>query len=153
LGFQSDIYLGWVGKQRIIDVLGISVYESHLPKGEHAVGGGDVAGASEAVVAYLSAKYGAEKLRFGRERPSIYELLEWEFEGEDVGEDNHVFGVPLTSRYFPTFLDFAHEHGGLYVKRFGQSLFDDVEWFREFLVNAGKTHYESAEVFVKDHWY
>lgn len=153
MGFQSDIYLGWVGKQRIVDVLGAATYEEHLAKEEHAVGDGEIAGASDAVVDYLSAKYGSEKLRFGRRKPPIYELLEWEFEGKDVGEEYHVFGVPLTGRYFPTFLDFADENGGLYIKRFHRDLLDDIEWFRKFLVCAGKADYDSAEVFVKDNWY
>lgn len=152
MGFQSDIYLGWAGKRRIVEALGEELYEAH--RREETPHLGEIGGIGEAVTEYLARKYGRERLRFGRLGLRLYEMLEFESEGRDVGEDYYVFGIQLTGRYFPSFLDFEQEHGGLYIKRmYDRDLVEDVEWFRSFLIGKGLTRYETAEVFVKDNWY
>lgn len=153
MGFQSDIYLGWAGKQSIVAAIGQEAYDCLCEKGENAHDDPQIEGASGAIKAYLASKYGSDALKFSK-RHQIHEELQWEVEGEDQGEEFHVFGIALTGRYSPQFLDFRHPHGGLYVKRFNRDLHDDVEWFRSFLVNEkGMEHYVSAELLVLDKWY
>ncbi|NTF17138.1 hypothetical protein G6L37_01670 [Agrobacterium rubi] len=154
MGFQSDIYLGWTGRQNIVSVIGQDAYDALLEKGENAHDDPEIEGASIAIRTYLGAKYGEEALKFDKKHHYVHEEFQWEVEGEDVGEEFHIFGIPLTSRYFPQFLDFRERSGGLYVKRFNKDLHEDIEWFRTFLVEEkGLKHYESAEILVLDRWY
>lgn len=154
MGFQSDIYLGWTGKQNVISAIGQDAYDALLEKGENAHDDPEVDGAAAAMKVYLSAKYGVETLKFQEKRHRVCEEFRWEVDGEDQGDAFHTFGIPLTGRYFPRFLDFRDPRGGLYVKRFNKDLYDDVEWFRAFLVEEkGLKHYERAELLVLDRWY
>lgn len=156
MAFQSDIYLGWTGKQNIISVIGQGAYDALLEKGENAHDDPEVEGAAVAIRDYLGAKYGPETLQFETKRHPhrVREEFQWEVDGEDQGEEFHTFGIPLTGRYSPRFLDFREKYGGLYVKRFNKDLHEDVDWFRAFLVNEKKLkHYESAELLVLDRWY
>jgi hypothetical protein len=157
MGFQSDIYLGFAGKAEIVVAVGDEPYRKYVPDAsgeseeEHCV---EHIVPRDAVLEYLKTKYGwsvdpKEDFAIG-----ITEMFKWDNEGEDVGEDAHLYGVKLTSRYFPAFLDFREEHGGLYLKRFNKDLLDDIEWVRAYLVNElGLQHYQNAEILVLDQWY
>jgi hypothetical protein len=158
MGFQSDIYLGFAGKQDIVASVGEEPYRKYVH---------DASGESEeeehyienivpraAVLDYLKAKYGWGVHPQETSAIGIAEIFKWDSEGEDVGEEHHLYGVKLTARYFPAFLDFREESGGLYLKRFSKSLLEDVEWVRAYLVNElGLQHYKNAEVLVLDQWY
>ncbi|TLX15951.1 hypothetical protein [Rhizobium sp. MHM7A] len=158
MGFQSDIYLGFAGKQEIIAAVGEELYRKYLPDAsgereeeEHYVE--DIVPRSVALD-YLKTKYGWSVHPRETSAIGIAEVFKWDHEGEDVGEDVHLYGVKLTSRYFPAFLDFREESGGLYLKRFNKDLLDDIEWVRAYLVNdLGLQHYKNAEVLVLDQWY
>lgn len=66
-------------------------------------------------------------------------------------QEFHLFGIALTGRYAPRFLDFRETHGGLF---FNKDFHEDVEWFRAFLVSEkGLKHYVTAELLVLDRWY
>ena len=158
MGFQSDIYLGFAGKQAIVAAVGDEPYRKYVP---------DASGESEeeehyvehivpraAALEYLKTKYGWSVDPREDSSIGIAEMFKWDNEGEDVGEDVHLYGVKLTSRYFPAFLDFREESGGLYLKRFSKELLDDIEWVRTYLVDVlGLNHYRNAEVLVLDEWY
>lgn len=154
MGFQSDIYLGFAGKREIIAAVGEEPYRKYLPVAsgegeaeEHYV---ENIVPRSVVLEYLKAKYGWSVHPRETSAIGIAEVFKWDHEGEDV----HLYGVKLTSRYFPAFLDFREESGGLYLKRFNKDLFEDIEWVRAYLVNElGLKHYENAEVLVLDRWY
>lgn len=157
MGFQSDIYLGWVGKNEISKVMGPDFYEKYCPD-EY----GDCAAehfhilenTRPAILKYLDEKHDFKPAVTDKSAFEIKEYFTWEFDGEDVGEDCHILGVQLTDRYSPAFLDFREEHGGLYVKLFNQALLDDIEWFRNYLITErGLAHYATAQVFTRDNWY
>lgn len=106
------------------------------------------------MLAYLKGKYDWALHPSETATIQIVELFQWGQEGEDVGEENHLYGVKLTSRYFPAFLDFREESGGLFLKRFNKELLADIEWVRSYLVNElGLLHYKNAEVIVLNQWY
>lgn len=158
MGFQSDIYLGFAGKNEIVREIGTKPYKGFAF---------DEAGARELedhfvedVVprdvcrSYLKEKYGWPVNPALKAEVGINEVFIWEQEGEDIGEENHLYGVKLTNRYFPAFLDFRESSGGLYLKKFDKQLLADIEWVRSYLVNeAGLKHYQNAEILVLDKWY
>lgn len=158
MGFQSDIYLGFAGKQDIVAAVGEEPYRKYVPDAsgereeeEHYVE--DIVPRT-VVLDYLQRKYDWSVHPQETSAIGINELFKWDHEGEDVGEENHLYGVKLTERYFPAFLDFREEYGGLYLKKFSKGLFEDIEWVRAYLVNElGLQHYKNAEVLVLDQWY
>jgi hypothetical protein len=158
MGYQSDIYLGFAGKNEIVAAIGEETYKGLLPdpsnereEDEHYV---DNVVPRGVVLAYLKGKYDWSPHPRETTAIQIVELFHWGQEGEDVGEENHLYGVKLTSRYFPAFLDFREESGGLFLKRFNKALLDDIEWVRSYLVDElGLLHYKNAEIIVLDQWY
>ncbi len=158
MGFQSDIYLGFAGKEKIVAAVGEEPYRRYVPdaEGEREEEEHYVEGIvpRAAALEYLNTKYGWSVDPREDSAIGIAEIFKWDHEGEDVGQDDHLYGVKLTSRYFPAFLDFREESGGLYLKRFNKELLDDIEWVRSYLVNTlGLKHYQNAEVLVLDQWY
>lgn len=158
MGFQSDIYLGFAGKKEIVAAIGEEAYRKYLPdpsgereEEEHYI---EHIVPRDVVLSYLKEKYGWSVNPSETTAIQIVELFQWGQEGEDVGEDFHLYGVKLTSRYFPAFLDFREEDGGLYLKRFNKDLLEDIEWVRAYLADElGLQHYKNAEVLVLDQWY
>ena len=58
--------------------------------------------------------------------------FEVHFEGEDGCLESSVFGISITSRYFPTFVDWKFKHGGMGIFTFSAP---EIEIAKKHIIN------------------
>jgi len=153
MAFQSDIYLGWVGRERITGIMGPDFYAED-GRGNWVDRHTDLPQLRPLVLDYLRNRYGFVPSRDDRRSFRLFETLEVETDGRRLEDGDHVLGIQLTARYRPAFLDFRSAHGGLHIKTLDRTLFDDIEWLRRRVLEIeGMGRYSHAQIFVRDNWY
>lgn len=150
MAFQSDIYIGWTG---------FTTIKSVFPEIEHV----DLYTIddmlykeipNDTIRTYLCNKYGLKITKEDMCEP--YQSFYGPNNEQGIDEcdvESFALGVNLTSRYYPTFLDFREPSGGLFMKRFDTNLYEDIEWFRQYLITNFDRRYANADIFVKDNHY
>jgi hypothetical protein len=154
MGFQSDVVLGFRGMKTIRelvstfpncpDVNDIEELDQFLYR--------ELEGSNTKTREYLSKKYRVEiPDHYPLEDMGVYLLID---KDDGYEEEDYVYGVKLTDRYRPVFLDFENPHGGLDIKTLNKDFFEDIEAARKILIEDYKLDYMyNAEIFIRDHWY
>lgn len=149
MAFQSDVYLGWQGEDKIREVLKeTSLKLEKLDQKYFSV----MADSQDPIRNYLSQKYEIN-IPAAYDMANLTESLHCNGPDYEIEPSDYLFGVQLTQRYRPVFLDFRDAYGGLYVKKIDKDFLEDIEWMRRYLISRGLDRYETAEVFIRDEWY
>jgi hypothetical protein len=163
MAYGNVVLLGWrwPKAQKVLKELGVDLQECCGYKFDEKTPDGFGGGLREAHIEALKEMgftFVRPKQEYGYdvwltplgERQFASFCAEFVYDPDEMGDEpqDAVFGVSLSSRYFPTFLDWQDSHGGLEVIEFDQELLDQIEIARKHIMKVWP-QFRDAGVLVK----